>query len=294
MSRSSVRRSTGSRRTAPVAVKGRGRSGWPAAPPGPRSGPAIDATERLRLLDYGDAPVVPFEVEMSRAAIEATVGEVVAAGAIPFTLGGDHSITLPALRACAKRHGKLGLVHFDTHTDTDTETYLHTDNHGTMMRALVTEGHVDPARYAQVGLRGTWPGTEVFAWQAEMGIAHFTAEDVRRQGIDDIVRAAIAIAGQGPCYLSVDIDVLDPAFAGPTGTPEAGGLEPRELVAAARALGRGARPGRGGPGGGGPRRLGHRRPRGGHRRRGRDGDPHGYRRSPAGPRSLNARREPPG
>ena len=206
-------------------------------PAGPEVGTGVDATERLRLLDYGDAPVVPFEVEMSRAAIEATVGEVVAAGAIPFTLGGDHSITLPALRACAKRHGKLGLVHFDTHTDTDTETYLHTDNHGTMMRALITEGHVDPARYAQVGLRGTWPGTEVFAWQAEVGIAHFTAEDVRRQGIDDIVRAAIAIAGPGPCYLSVDIDVLDPAFAGPTGTPEAGGLEPRELVAAARALG---------------------------------------------------------
>jgi agmatinase len=206
-------------------------------PAGPEVGTGIDATERLRIIDYGDAPVVPFEVEMSRTAIEGTVGEVVAAGAIPFTLGGDHSITLPALRACAKHHGQLGLVHFDTHTDTATETYLHADNHGTMMRALVDEGHLDPARYAQVGLRGTWPATDVFDWQADVGITHFTAEDVRRRGIDDVVREVIRIAGGGPCYLTMDIDVLDPAYAGATGTPEAGGLEPRELLAAARTLG---------------------------------------------------------
>jgi agmatinase len=206
-------------------------------PAGPEVGTGVDATKRLKIVDYGDAPVVPFEVEMSRAAIEGTVGEVVAAGAIPITLGGDHSITLPALRACAQRHGKLGLVHFDTHTDTADETYRHPDNHGTMMRALVEQGHVDPARYAQVGLRGTWPGPEVFAWQAEVGITHFTAEDVRTRGIDDVVHEVIRIVGAGPCYLSMDIDVLDPAYAGATGTPEAGGLEPRELLAAARALG---------------------------------------------------------
>ena len=106
-----------------------------------------------------------------------------------------------------------------------------------MMRALVDEAHVDPARYAQVGLRGTWPAPEVFAWQAEVGITYLTAEDVRRRGIDDVVREVIRIAGNRPCYLTMDIDVLDPAYAGHTGTPEAGGLEPRELLAAARALG---------------------------------------------------------
>ncbi len=103
------------------------------------------------------------------------MGEVVAAGAIPFVLGGDHSITLPALRACAAKHGPLGLVHFDSHTDTAPEVYEHTDNHGTMMRTLVDEGHVDPARYVQIGLRGYWPDTDVFDWQAEQGITHLTA-----------------------------------------------------------------------------------------------------------------------
>ncbi len=105
-----------------------------------------------------------------------------------------------------------------------------------MMRSLVLDGHVDPARYVQIGLRGYWPDQDVFTWQAEQGIAHHTAEDVRRQGIDEVVATAIATVGPGPTYLSVDIDVLDPAYAPRTGTPEAGGLEPRELLAGVRRL----------------------------------------------------------
>jgi agmatinase len=205
-------------------------------PLGPELGTGVDPDERLRLLDYGDAPVVPYEVDATRAAIEATVAQVVDAGAIPLVLGGDHSITLPALRAVAPRRGPLGLVHFDSHTDTATESHGHADNHGTMMRALVAEGHVDPARYVQIGLRGHWPAPEVFAWQAEQGITHFTAEDVRTRGIDEVAAEAVAIAEGGPAYLTVDIDVLDPAFAPRTGTPEAGGLEPRELLAAVRRI----------------------------------------------------------
>jgi arginase family enzyme len=186
------------------------------------------------MVDFGDAPVVPFEPERSREAIESTVAVVVGAGAIPLILGGDHSITLPSARACATAHGPLGLLHFDAHTDTAPESYLHTDNHGTMMRALVTDGHIDPTRYVQVGLRGSWPDPEVFAWQEEVGITSFTAEDVRTRGIDEVIREAIGVVGNGDAYLSVDIDVLDPAFANPTGTPEPGGLEPRELLAAVR------------------------------------------------------------
>jgi agmatinase len=205
-------------------------------PLGPEVGSGVDPEERLRLLDYGDAPVVPFDVDASRAAIEETVGQFVAAGAAPLVLGGDHSITLPALRACSNHHGRLGLIHFDAHTDTGQEIYRHPDNHGTMMRELVLEGHVDPAHYVQIGLRGHWPGPDVFAWQAEVGISHFTAEDVRRRGIDDVAAAAIEVAGDGPVYLSADIDVLDPPFAGRTGTPEPGGLQPRELLAAVRRM----------------------------------------------------------
>jgi agmatinase len=204
---------------------------------GPEVGTGVDPDERLRLLDYGDAPVVPYDVDASRAAIEATVGEVAAAGAIPITLGGDHSITQPALSACAGKTGPLGLIHFDAHTDTGEHVYGDTDNHGTMMRALVERELVDPARYVQIGLRGGWPETEVFEWQHEVGITHFTADEVRRLGIDEVTGRALEIAGAA--YLSVDIDSLDPAFAGRTGTPEPGGLDPRELLAAVRALAEG-------------------------------------------------------
>ncbi len=186
------------------------------------------------MVDFGDAPVVPYDSDGSRAAMESTIAKAVAAGAIPLVLGGDHSITLPSARACADAYGPLGLLHFDSHTDTAPETYRHTDNHGTMMRALVVDRYVDPTRYVQVGLRGSWPDPEVFAWQEEVGITAFTAEDVRTRGIDDVIREAIGAIGGGPAYLSVDIDVLDPAFANATGTPEPGGLEPRELLAAVR------------------------------------------------------------
>ena len=207
-------------------------------PLGPEVGTGIDPGERMKLIDYGDAPVDPFDVATTRAASGRVADEILAAGAVPIMLGGDHSVTLPALRACARAHGPMAMVHFDTHTDTGMDVYGDTDNHGTMMRTLVSEGHVDPSRYVQIGLRGGWPGREVFAWQAEVGIRHFTAEDVRREGIDEIVVRAVEIVGAGPVYLTVDIDVLDPAFAGPTGTPEAGGMLPRELIAAVRTLGR--------------------------------------------------------
>src|SRR5439155_6635967 len=94
--------------------------------------------------------------------------------------------------------------------------------------------HVDPSRYVQIGLRGYWPGEEVFAWQAERGITSFFMQDVRARGIGDIVGRAIGIAGDGPVFLSVDIDVLDPAFAPGTGTPEPGGLTSSELLRACR------------------------------------------------------------
>jgi agmatinase len=206
-------------------------------PLGPEVGTGVDPSKRLRVLDYGDAPVIPYDTEATRNAIESTVGDVLAAGAIPVVLGGDHSITLPAARACAAKHGPLGLLHFDAHTDTAPECYLHTDNHGTMMRTLVEQGTVDPARYVQIGLRGMWPETDVFEWQREQGITHFTAQDVRRRGIDDVVAEALGIVGSGPSYLTVDIDSLDPAFSLPTGTPEPGGLDPRELLFAARRAG---------------------------------------------------------
>ncbi len=207
-----------------------------SCPPGPHLEAKIDAFAELRVVDYGDAAVLPADPERSHAAIEATVGEVVAAGLLPIVLGGDHSIAEPDIRACAKPHGAVGLVHFDTHTDTGTHVFGVEISHGTPMYRLVRDGHVDPTRYVQIGLRGYWPAEPEFAWQAEQGITSFFMHDVRDLGIEAVVERTVAIVGSGPVFLSVDVDVLDPAFAPGTGTPEPGGMTSIELLWAVRAV----------------------------------------------------------
>ncbi len=205
---------------------------------GPHLEAGIDAFETLRVVDYGDAPVTPADPAASHAAIERTVGEVLAAGVVPIVLGGDHSIAEPDVRACARAHGPVGLIHFDTHTDTARELYGVEINHGTPMYRLVEEGSVDPKRYVQIGLRGYWPGEEEFAWQAKHGITALFMHDVRDLGIREVVGRAVGIAGDGPVFLTVDVDVLDPAFAPGTGTPEPGGMTSAELLWAVREVSR--------------------------------------------------------
>ncbi|HEY7207828.1 MAG TPA: agmatinase [Gaiellaceae bacterium] len=207
-----------------------------SCPWGPHLEAKIDASRELRMVDFGDAAVMPADPASTHAAIERTVGEVLDAGAIPIVLGGDHSIAEPDMRACAARHGPVGLVHFDTHADTGTEVYGVEVSHGTPMYRLVEAGHVDPARYVQIGLRGYWPGDAEFAWQAEHGITSFFMHDVRRLGIEEVVRLALERVGAGPVFLSVDVDVLDPAFAPGTGTPEPGGMTTADLLRACRTV----------------------------------------------------------
>jgi agmatinase len=207
-----------------------------SCPPGPHLEASVDAMAELRMVDYGDAAVVPADPVRTHEAIERTVGEVLAAGAIPIVLGGDHSIAEPDIRACAGRYGPLGLVHFDTHTDTGTEVFGVEVSHGTPMYRLVEQGHVDPSRYVQIGLRGYWPGPQEFAWQQERGITSFFMHDVRELGIKTVVDRALEIVGEGPVYVTVDVDVLDPAFAPGTGTPEPGGMTSSDLLWACRTL----------------------------------------------------------
>jgi agmatinase len=209
-----------------------------SCPPGPHLEAEIDAMAELRIVDYGDAPVLPADPVRTHEAIERTVGEVVAAGAIPVVLGGDHSIAEPDIRACSAGREPIGLVHFDTHTDTGNEVFGVEVSHGTPMYRLVEAGVVDPQRYAQIGLRGYWPGEKEFAWQEARGITSFFMHDVRRLGIEEVVGRAIAVVENGPVYLSVDVDVLDPAFAPGTGTPEPGGMESADLLWACRTLAR--------------------------------------------------------
>lgn len=207
-----------------------------SCPPGPHLEAGIDGFSVLRVVDFGDAPVIPTDPVRTHEAIEGLVGEVVDAGALPIVLGGDHSIAEPDIRAVARRRGPVGLIHFDTHTDTGRELLGVELSHGSIMYRLVEQGHVDPERYVQIGLRGYWPGETEFAWQRERGITSLFMHDVRDLGIREVVERALATAGDGPVFLSVDVDVLDPAYAPGTGTPEPGGMTSADLLWACRQI----------------------------------------------------------
>ncbi len=209
-----------------------------SCPPGPHLEAKVDASRVLKIVDFGDAPVIPADPVRTRAAIHETVAQVVNAGAVPIVLGGDHSIVEPNIAAVAAKHGPVGLVHFDTHTDTGQEVFGVEVSHGTPMYRLVESGAVDPQRYIQIGLRGYWPGEAEFFWQAERGITSFFMHDVRDRGIRDVIERTVALAGDGPVFVSVDVDVLDPAFAPGTGTPEPGGMTSADLLWACRELAR--------------------------------------------------------
>jgi agmatinase len=205
-----------------------------SCPPGPHLESKVDAFEELRIVDFGDAAVLPADAQRSHEAIFELVGQVLDAGVLPIVLGGDHSIAEPDIRAVAARHGPVGLVHFDTHTDTGREVFGVEVSHGTPMFRLVEGGALDPRRYVQIGLRGYWPSEREFAWQADHGISSFFMHDVRGLGIEQVVSRTVELVGDGPVYLSVDVDVLDPAFAPGTGTPEPGGMTSGELLWACR------------------------------------------------------------
>ena len=232
-----ARRPTTSSPTGPGRASARGRSAPRAARPGRtsrrRSTRSRSCGRRLRRRGGR-----PRRSRTTHAQIERTVGQVVAAGAIPVVLGGDHSITEPNVRAVAARHGPVGLVHFDTHTDTGTEVFGVEVSHGTPMYRLVRDGHVAGERYVQIGLRGYWPGEAEFAWQREHGITSFFMHDVRDLGIREVVERTVAQVGDGPVFLTVDVDVLDPSVAPGTGTPEPGGMTSADLLWACRELAR--------------------------------------------------------
>jgi agmatinase len=209
-----------------------------SCPSGPHLEAGVDAFAALRIVDFGDAPCLPADAARSHEAIEATVGDVLAAGALPIVLGGDHAVTEPAVRAvAAARGGPLGMVHFDTHTDTGAEVFGVDRSHGTFVRRLIDEGALDASRYAQIGLRGYWPGEADLGWQRERGVTSLFMHDVRDLGIREVARRAVEAVGAGPVYLTVDVDVLDPAFlGGGTGTPEPGGMTATELLLGVRTV----------------------------------------------------------
>jgi agmatinase len=191
--------------------------------------------DRLRVADCGDVDVVPISIERTHAAIERRIDTVVAAGARPLCVGGDHSITLPILRALARRHGRLGVVHFDAHPDTWDEYFGSKLFHGTPFRRAVEEGLIDTARMIQVGIRGPLYGPEDFAFHDQHGLEVLRIEPIKEQGLVWAAGRLARLRG-GPLYCSFDIDALDPAYAPATGTPEVGGLTSWEALSLVRSL----------------------------------------------------------
>jgi agmatinase len=188
----------------------------------------IDPFATLTTVDYGDC-AIDFGRPMEAAgAIERQTREILASGAFLLSLGGDHYVTYPLLKAHADRHGPLALVQFDAHQDT-WEDEPGRISHGAFIGRAVREGLIDPDRSTQVGIRSHAPH--------DFGIAVITASGIDAMGVQAIVETIRMRAGDGKAYLTFDIDCLDPAFAPGTGTPVAGGLSSREALSILRALG---------------------------------------------------------
>src|SRR5688572_17951779 len=199
----------------------------------------IQPFNHLTGIDAGDALCIPGTIERSHDAIRDKLRGILEAApeCLPFVLGGDHSITYPSAGVVADHHDrKVGIVHFDAHADAANDSWGVSLSHGTPMRRLIENGHVAGRNFVQVGLRGYWPPPYVLDWMAEQGMrSHFMSE-IEERGFDAVIIEAIEQALDGPelVYLWVDVDVLDPAFAPGTGTPEPGGLDARELLRAVR------------------------------------------------------------
>ncbi len=197
----------------------------------------VDVHAELSLVDAGDLPVTPGYLPESHAQIEEAARAVLATGVTPLFLGGDHSISLALLRALAARHGPVGLLQLDAHGDLWPGYFGGKDTHGTPFRRALEEGLIDPGRSVQVGLRGPVYGADDVTLPERLGMAAISADALHRHGIETALeRVRERLSADGPRYLSLDIDVLDPVYAPGTGTPEVGGLSSVQLLQLLRGL----------------------------------------------------------
>ncbi|ADB50999.1 agmatinase [Conexibacter woesei] len=196
----------------------------------------VDVFATLSVLDGGDLTVTPGNAARTAEQIHAGLRPVLEAGATPLVLGGDHSIVLGELRAQAERHGPVGVVLLDAHADTWDEYYGERYFHGTPFRRALEEGLIDPRRSLLAGMRGPLYAASDLDTPREWGFEIVTCDELRTLTPAEYGRRVRERIGDGPTFLSFDIDVLDPAFAPGTGTPEIAGLLPHEAVAFLRAL----------------------------------------------------------
>ncbi len=194
----------------------------------------------LVAVDYGDAPIDILSVERSMPPVRRVVREIAETGAIPIVIGGDHSLEYPNVAGVADVYGKrnVGVIHFDAHFDAGDPISGHLISHAQPIRRLVDEGHILGRNYIQVGLRGYWPDEDGFRWMRENQFRYHTMAEIERDGWDVVMTRVLDEANDGPeyLYISFDIDVLDPAYTPGTGTPEPGGLTPREVFPLVRNL----------------------------------------------------------
>jgi guanidinobutyrase len=200
----------------------------------------ISPFDSLQIADIGDVAINTFNLLKSIDIIEQAYDQIAAHGAAPFTLGGDHTIVLPILRALAKKHGPVGVVHIDAHADVNDVMFGEKIAHGTPFRRLVEEKLVEPSRVVQIGLRTTGYAADDFDWPRQQGFRVVQAEDCWHKSLTPLMEEVREQLGdEGPVYISFDIDGLDPAFAPGTGTLEPGGLtsaQAFEIVRGCRGL----------------------------------------------------------
>ncbi|NPD14130.1 agmatinase [Xinfangfangia sp. D13-10-4-6] len=198
--------------------------------------------ELISVADLGDIEVQPINLPEALRQIEAGIAAICAAGALPLSVGGDHLTTLPVLRAIHAHHGReraqqLGLVQFDAHSDTN-DTYFGDNRftHGTPFRRAIEEGVLDPTRIVQIGIRGSVYASDEHQWAKDQGIRIIYIEEAVELGPQGVIAEVHRIIGDSPCYVTFDIDAIDPSMAPGTGTPEIGGFTTREAMAMVRGL----------------------------------------------------------
>ena len=196
----------------------------------------INPFELCNCADLGDTPVNPVDLIDSLNRITSFYGEVCRAGIVPLSVGGDHFVTLPIMRALAKDR-PVGMVHFDAHTDTWNQYFG--DNpytHGTPFRRAIEEGLLDPKRTIQIGIRGALYNDSENNWGERQGIRVIDIDEFQKMGVEAVIREAKRVVGDGPTYVTFDVDALDPVYAPGTGTPEIGGLTTLEAQHMIRGL----------------------------------------------------------
>ena len=180
--------------------------------------------DTLQVADLGDVPINTYSIDKSMGIVGAFYDRVLAADCKPLTMGGDHTIALPILRALARKHGPVALVHVDAHADINEAMFGEPVAHGTPFRRAVEEGLLDCGKVFQIGLRGTGYAADDFDWPRSQGFTIVPAHEIWYQSLAPLMAQVRERIGRAPVYITFDIDGLDPAFAAGTGTPEIGGL----------------------------------------------------------------------